>query len=206
MCALNYFTEAKRRDWSCSECGWAGSFDATSTEFFNELFETNCPRCEARLATVLYPTDAEIRVAAAAGDTEAQSMLSQVSRADEFAKDQKRSRRNLKRLRKIKGDNLEFSLTTVDKGDWMNPEWLILVCNGEEIYHERSGFEHWEAIIKIGEAVCEQYAGRIAWFDPAEAGTALLGDDLRASGHIQTFLDSAGIAPPSGQWATKQPT
>jgi len=206
MCALNYFTEAKGRDWSCSACGWNGSFNATSTELFNDLFETNCPSCGARLAIVLYPTQEDILVAAEKGDTEAQSMLDRVAFADEWAKDQKRSRRNLKRLPKIEGDSLEFSLIPSASRDWMNPEWLILLCNGEEIYREPSGFEHWQAIIEIGEAVCEQYAGRIAWIDPADAGTALLGDNLRADGHIQAFLDKAGISPPTGPWATKTTT
>ena len=130
-------------------------------------------------------------------------MLSVVANADEFQADQKRSRRSLKRLRKIDGDNLEFSLTTVDTHDWMSPSHVVLLCNGTEIYRERSGFEHWEAVIKIGQAVIDQYGERVAWFDPAQAGVALLGDNLHASGKIQDFLNRAGIAPPSGPWSAR---
>jgi len=78
MAALDYFTEAKHRDFVCRSCGWNGDSSAASMETFDELFELNCPMCDARLALVLYPTDQDIRVAAEAGDPEAISMLKRI--------------------------------------------------------------------------------------------------------------------------------
>lgn len=45
---------------------------------------------------------------------------------------------------------------------------------------------------------------RVAWFDPAQAGMALLGDNLHAPDNIQAFLDRAGVAPPTGPWASRK--
>lgn len=201
MSIEDYFSDWKQRTWQCSRCSWSGAGSRASQELFAELFELNCPDCDARLATVPLPTHDSIMRAAANGHPEAISMLDDVVRADEFQADQKRSRRSLKRLKKIDGDNLEFTLTTIDTHDWMSPSHVVLLCNGTEIYRERSGFEHWEAVIKIGQAVIDQYGERVAWFDPAQAGVALLGDNLSASGKIQNFLNREGIAPPSGPWA-----
>lgn len=127
-------------------------------------------------------------------------MMASVARADQFQADQPRDRRSLKRLTEVDGDHLEFSLTTIDTHDWMNPSHVVLLCNGVEIYRERSGYEHWEAVIEIGKAIIDQFGDRIAWFDPSRAGTALLGDNIHASGKIQEFLDRSGVAPPSGPW------
>jgi hypothetical protein len=163
--------------------------------------ELNCPTCEGRLALVSFPTVEQIRAAAAEGHPEAVSMLTHEAKAEEFSTSQKRSRRSLNKLPKSDGDHLQFHLETIHSGDGMSPKWLILLCNGTEIYRERSGYEHWEAVITIGEAVNKQFAGRIAWFDPADAGSALLGDNMRARGHIQDFLNDTGIAPPHGRWS-----
>ena len=202
MSIEDYFSDWKQRTWQCSRCEWSGAGSQASQELFAELFELNCPDCDARLATIPLPTHETIKRAAANGHPEAMSMLDDVVRADEFQADQKRSRRSLKRLKKIDGDNLEFTLTTIDTHDWMSPSHVVLLCNGTEIYRERSGFEHWEAVIEIGKVLVEQYRERIAWFDPGEAGVVLLGDSLSASRQIQSFLNRAGIAPPSGPWAT----
>lgn len=201
MSIEDYFSNWNQRTWQCSSCSWKGTGNQASQELFAELFELNCPKCDARLATVPLPTHDSIKRAAANGHPEAISMLDDVTKADEFQADQKRSRRSLKRLKKLDGDDLEFTLTTIDTHDWMSPSHVVLLCNGTEIYRERSGFEHWEAVIKIGQAVIDQYGERVAWFDPAQAGVALLGDNIHASGEIQDFLDRSGVAPPSGPWA-----
>lgn len=204
MTVENYFSDWKQRTWVCCGCSWSGTGEGASTELFAELFELNCPQCGRRLATVALPTQDVIQSAATDGHPEAKAMLGLVARADEFQAEFQCSRQALKRLEMIAGDNLEFSLGTVDTHDSMSPSHVVLLCNGIEIYREPSGFEHWRAVIDIGGAVIDQYGDRVAWFDPAEAGVALLGDNLRASGLIQDFLDRAAVAPPSGPWATRK--
>lgn len=201
---IDYFRDCKpRTTWTCNECTWTGPRQDMSLEVFTDLFEAQCPECSAKIAIVLHPTSEEIRAAAAAGEPEAQSMLAQVNVAEEFSASRSASRSKLKHLTGLVGANLEFTLESSDDGDWMSPTWIYVVCQGKRIYKERSGFEHWEAVIDIGAALLERYRHQIAWFDPGQTGRALLGDNLSASGRIQSFLDSAGIAPPTGPWATR---
>lgn len=203
MSTHEYFDDWRKETWACRSCAWTGPEKEASVEILSELMELNCPQCNGRLAVISFPTAQQISKAAEEGNTEALSMLPQVTAAEEFTKSQRTSRRRLSRLPKIKGDHLEFTLDLEASSDWMNPEWLFLKCNGEEIYREPSGFEHWEAVIKIGQAIHTQFASRIAFFDPGQAGVALLGDNMSASGHIQDFLNSTRMAPPTGPWAPR---
>lgn len=198
----NYFSDWKQRSWTCPGCAWEGTGAQAAEELFNELFEINCPSCDARLATVLLPTTESIERAAAEGNAEALSMMEVSAQSRRFLANLDTSRRALKRLKDVDGDQLEFTLETIDNGDWMNPTHIVLLCNGKQIYKERSGYEHWQAVIEIGEALLAKYESRIAWYDPAQAGKALLGDNLNASPTIQEFLDTHGIAPPTGPWAS----
>jgi hypothetical protein len=200
----DYFSDWKERIWICAGCGWTGTGDQAAEELFNELFEVNCPACNARLATVLFPTTDSIRDAADQGNPEAVDMMDFVHRAEQFATDLKTRRQQLKHLGTIDGNRLEFSLTTIDTHDWMNPSHIVLWCNGARIYQEPSGFEHWEAVIAIGQALLEQCGSRVAWYDPGEAGIALLGDRLSAGPTVQRFLDMNRITPPHGPWAHKE--
>ena len=201
MSTEDYFSDWRDRQWACSQCEWIGRGSEATQELFAELLQVDCPRCDARLTLIPLPTNETILRAAAANHPEALAMMDSVGRWQAFQVDQGRSRRKLKDLGTIVGTNLEFSLTTLHKGDAMNPSHVLLWCNGKEIYREPSGYEHWEAVIEIGSAIVDQFGERVAWFDPGAAGAALLGDDLGASGRIQDFLNGAGIAPPSGPWA-----
>jgi len=201
MAGENYFSDWKQRTWTCPACTWTGTGAQAAQELFSELFEINCPACDARLATVLLPTTESIRRAAGDGNSEAISMLDFVDESQQFWADLDTSRRSLKRLKNIDGDQLELTLETIDTGDWMNPSHVVVLCNGKQIHKERSGYEHWEAIIEIGEALLAQYGSRIAWYDPGTAGVALLGDNRRANSTIQEFLSTHEIAPPTGPWA-----
>lgn len=203
MSTHEYFDDWRKETWVCRNCDWTGTEKEASVEIFSELMELNCPQCDGRLAVISFPTTQQISKAAEEGNTEALSMLPQVTATEEFAKSQRTSRRRLSRLPKIKDENLEFTLDLEASGDWMNPGWLLLKCNGEEIYRERSGFEHWEAVIKIGQAIHKQFAGRITFYDPGQAAVALLGDNMSASGQIKDFLNSTHIAPPRGPWGSR---
>ena len=202
MSIEDYFSDWQERTWTCRQCSWSGSGGEASSELFAELFELNCPKCGGRLALVLLPTHDAIRSAAAEGHLEAIGMMDQVAKADDFQADQQRSRLKLKQLRAVNGEKLEFSLATIETHDWMSPSHVLLLCNGTEIYRERSGFEHWEAVLEIGQAVMDQFGDHVAWFDPAEAGVSLLGDNIHAPAEIQDFLNRAGITPPTGPWAS----
>ncbi len=96
-------------------------------------------------------------------------------------------------LPEIDGTALEFTFHTEGGSDWMNPEWLVLTCNGVEIHRERSGFEHWEALIEISGELLAHYPGRIAWIDASEAVEALGGDSIHAPAEVERFLEEHGV-------------
>jgi hypothetical protein len=83
----------------------------------------------------------------------------------------------------------------------LNHDWLTLTCGDRLVHRERSGFEHWEAIIEISEHVLKTYRRRVAWIDPSDAGLCLLGDDFSAKEKNTRFLKAKNVAPPTGPWA-----
>lgn len=50
---FRYRDDWKTRIFTCS-CGWTGTFEEGSTEYFEELKHSACPRCDTMLAIVSY--------------------------------------------------------------------------------------------------------------------------------------------------------
>ncbi|MGQ0557880.1 MAG: hypothetical protein ACT4PN_18270 [Nitrospiraceae bacterium] len=50
---FQYRDDWKTRVFTCS-CGWTGTFEEGSTEYFEELKDSSCPRCDTMLAIVSY--------------------------------------------------------------------------------------------------------------------------------------------------------
>ena len=71
----DYFSNWRTRGFTCGQCSWTGTGKEASHELFAELFEVNCPECDARLDLISFPTDRSIREAAERGNPEAQEML-----------------------------------------------------------------------------------------------------------------------------------
>jgi hypothetical protein len=170
-------------------------------EPFAELFELNCPKCDSRLAVITFPTYDEVRKAAATGDAHALAMMPDVEDGERLQETRRQCRQRLAQLPRLDGTALSFTLDTEDSGDRMNPDWLILKCQGNEIYREPSGFEWWKGVIEIGQAVKDQYGDQAGWYDPSNAGFRLLGDSMSAEGTIHSFLNETGLTPPTGPWS-----
>ena len=199
---LRYFSDWKTKTFDCPQCRSSYTGEAASVNLFEALFELLCPDCGQRLETVGLPTVAEIRDAANGGNPEAAEMLEDLDSSDTgYDQQMEKAVRSWNKVPDFPGDALTFSLETEWKTDSLNPEWLILMHNGREVYREPSGFEHWEAVIEIGGKLLRKCPGRIAWFDPGQAGVQLLGDSFRAEERIGNFLDDNGLRPPSGLWS-----
>ncbi len=69
-----YFTPWRAEVFSC-RCGWSGRSDAMNIEPFAELAQYACPLCDVHLILLSYPTEDDVREAAARGDEEAARML-----------------------------------------------------------------------------------------------------------------------------------
>ena len=201
MTDLTKFTWSEKL-WTCTSCGWEGEGNAAGIELFDALFELDCGGCGSRLAVILYPTIEEIEEAAAQALPEALAMLPSVRVVKESRRHLAEARQNLLTLPHIYGELLTFTLEVEAERDYLNPEWLILLCGDKEIYREPSGFEGWGAILEIGNAIRHQYGARAACLDPGTAGQQLLGDDLSASDQIRSFLRESDLTPPVGIWST----
>lgn len=201
---VDYYSDWREKRWTCAKCGWAGTGAEADHEHFSALMELNCGECFSRLAVVLYPDEDDLRRDAEAGNAEALGALSlweaNAPTRETWQREWQASRVRLEALPALADEHLTFTLHAEGR-DWMNPEWISVMNHDREIYREPSGFEHWEAIIDIAAALKAQYGERLDWFDPAEAGTGLLGDDLTARSKITTFLVEAGLTPPTGPWS-----
>ena len=79
----NYFDAWHDLSLAC-ECGWRGTgADTTLGECFEQLYERDCPQCYAHLLVISFPTEEEIRMAAARGVPEAISELERIERRNE---------------------------------------------------------------------------------------------------------------------------
>ena len=58
-------------------CGWSGQPGAYE-DYFHELLDVTCPRCDTMLLIVPYPTRAQTEEAAAAGNEEAIAELERI--------------------------------------------------------------------------------------------------------------------------------
>lgn len=200
---LGYYSRWREMAVTCPSCGWSGRGASGAQELFAELIDVSCPGCGVGLFLVNLPTLEDTEAAATEGNAEALEELDGVREMERARARIRKERKKRDKLPDIDGDALTFTFHTEGGDDWMNPHWLVLTCNGREIYRESSGFEWWEPIIEISSKVIARYPGRVAWIDPATAGDCLGGDDISYDRKIQAFLDANGVAPPTGNWATK---
>ena len=68
---VSYYSSWETDTWLC-RCGWTATGKEASSEAFSALLQVDCPKCDGRLCLVLYPSPAEERAAAKAGNAEAQ--------------------------------------------------------------------------------------------------------------------------------------
>ena len=181
----------------CPSCGWSGTGAEAAHEHFAEVMEVLCRRCDHKFGLVrIAPSEEETRAAAAAGNPEAQAHLKTLEYIAVARAQLEESKRGRDSLPDLEGEAIGFRFSTAGGDDWMNPTWLVLKADGQEIHRERSGFEHWEAILEISDIVRDRYGSRVAWIDPGEAGEALLGDDLNADAAISAYFDEHHLLPP----------
>jgi hypothetical protein len=195
----SWYSDWSERTWQCHTCRWQGPGQDLAIQWFSGLGELYCPGCGEKFGRVEFPSEKETRAAAKAGNAEAIAHLKVEQAAEKFRKSLKQAR--TAPLPDLEGERLEFTFHTNGGRDSLTPFSLAVTCNGQEIYSEPTGYEGWYAILQISDMLLDRYAGRIAWIDPAEAGIALLGDDISAPGHIATYLREHKVTPPTGHWA-----
>lgn len=68
---VRYFQYDDDAALGCFRCDWTGTGRRAARHYFDELFDVRCPDCQTMLVIVSYPTVAELKEAAAQGNSEA---------------------------------------------------------------------------------------------------------------------------------------
>lgn len=172
---------------TCESCGWQGP--ANDSEPFDACLEVYCGECGRRLLLVSYPTPAETRVAAKAGNQKAQRELQYVEQREEFltrADDLALKRPD--QLPDLDGTEIRIAWD-YERGD-DGEGWTILRHNGREIWRELAYFEGYPRFGVVFEILHERYGSRLAAVEPTEASLiCLYGDKCSAPDALITRLN-----------------
>jgi len=142
------------------------------------------------LLVVPYPTHAETREAAANGNEAAKENLKIVEEREAFfARAEEHSLTRPSQLPDLEGDDLVIEWDFKDEEKSVGGDhWTVLRHEGKAIWREVAfyeGINRFESVLWI---LREKYGNRMAELRPAEASfTYLLGDDLRASGRVDSL-------------------
>ncbi|MEJ7783762.1 MAG: hypothetical protein WKF96_03090 [Solirubrobacteraceae bacterium] len=156
---------------TCPGCGWQGFARDCSKEYFSELFDESCPRCDQMVAIVAYPTHEETRRAAAAGNERAIAELANVERREAFWEKAEASElKDPSQLPKIGGDRFELL--------WDKDGDHTVVRHGErEIWREVAYWEGGDRFAEVFTLLRRRYGWRLDRLVPTQRSLLWLGGD-----------------------------
>lgn len=176
---FGWFEKWRQSPLRCEQCGWEGPLNSRTMGTYRDLQDFECPSCEKILAIVAYPTDDEIRNAAAAGNQEAAGELTSLMARDE--REERFTASKLSRpdqLPDLEGDVLEFAWDFEEEDD---EAWVIIRCGERTIWQELA---HWEDIPRFNEVkdlLRSKYGTRFRSMKPTPAAKLyLFGDNISA--------------------------
>lgn len=175
---FSWFDNWKHCELSCS-CGWTGRIDPGRTETFRELVDFRCPNCDAILAIISFPTEADIEAAATRGHSEAREMMKTVlavrRRREEF---DRVKLREPDQLPDIDGSSLDFIWDLVSS-------FYVISYAGREVWREPAGWEDWHRYLEVEELFRRKYGPRLCSMKTTSAAHGnLCGDDIAAVSKI----------------------
>jgi len=143
----------KEKKYSCNKCNWSGVGEQTKNqEYFNEVFEIGCPKCNEYIATVSYYPVAE-----------------QVAINKEIKKQQTPKLKSADQLPDIDSDEIVIIIKEESLREF------VLYHGDTEIWREDIVYEYYTKYLVIGEILIEKYGNRLADFDDSQAGESYLG-------------------------------
>lgn len=169
------------------ECGWSG-VGVGNESYFDELLDVRCPSCSTMLLIVAFPTSAETRAAAAAGNPRAQAELPSVDARE--ARHDRAGKLELAdpgQLPDLRGDELRIEWDFEDRD---GEHWTVLRHGANEIWRELAYYEGYERFEAVFEILRSRYRERLAEVRPTSSSeTYLYGDKLSAPRTIRDLND-----------------
>jgi hypothetical protein len=183
---FGYYDDWKTPILQCLNCGWKGTFEQGSVDYFGALMDSSCPGCDTMLAIVSYPTSAETD---ANMDKLTDQEKREVSARKRFlAQWEAASLKSADQLPDLQGAELTLAW------DWLENEqkhFTVIRHGHTEVWHELAcyeGYERFQEILKILKA---KYGSRLVDVVPTDASTLHLhGDSIRAIDIVQNIRKS----------------
>lgn len=174
---LSYYAFDDGAEITCPECGWSGAAREASVEYYEELFDVSCPRCDRMILIVSYPTPAETKEAAALGDSHAQEEMQFVDAREQFLRGfEERKLRTPDQLPDLDGDRLEFFWDMT----WGDEKLTVIRFGEREIWIEPALWEGFERFYEVKELLNQRYGARFSSLTPtADSEMWLYGDEWR---------------------------
>jgi tetratricopeptide (TPR) repeat protein len=188
---LNYYDYDRDEPLTCPSCGWSGR-GADNEEYFEELLDVRCPRCDRMVLIVSLPTGEETRAAAAAGNPDAQGELPDVEARETFLeRAQGLELKEAAQLPELGGKRLVIEWDFEVRGD---DRWTVLRHGRREIWRELAYWEGYERFAEVFALLRERYGSRLAEVRPTPASEVYLyGDELSAPQTIECL--NASLRP-----------
>src|SRR4051812_7680742 len=182
---LNYWDYDRDAALTCPSCGWSG-LGADHENYFEELLDVSCPKCDRMLLIVAFPTIEETRAAAAAGNARAQAELPNVdAREERLNRAQDLELKTADQLPDLEGDTLRVDWDLEERDD---EHWTVLRHGDREIWRELAYYEGYQRFAAVFELLRERYGSRLAEVRPTPASEVYLyGDKLSAPHSIDAL-------------------
>lgn len=180
---FGYYDDWKTPVRECPTCGWRGTFEEGSIEWFRELMTSSFPTCLEgySLAIVSYPSDEE---------TEANlDRLSESERADfqcrkaRLGRWERESLKSPDELPELQGDEITLTWELVEHDD---EKYTVIRAGNVEVWRELVLFEGSPRFVEILAMLQARYGERLLdVVASAASDTYLYGDRLRAIDEVE---------------------
>jgi hypothetical protein len=172
------FWDYDRAMVSCPSCGWTGR-PGDNEGIHLDLLDVYCPECKRILLIVPFPTGAETRVAAAAGNQLARAELPHLDAIESRMRRAHRLElRATTQLPDLDGDRLVIDWDFEERD---NEKWTLLRHGDREIWRELAYYEGYRRFAEVFGILRERYGPRLAEVRPTPAsGIYLYGDEFSA--------------------------
>lgn len=185
---FGYYDDWQSAILTCPECGWTGTFEQGSVEYYDELQDCSCPRCDSldapTLAIVSYPTMGETR---ANWDKLSDSDKAQLSARERFLAEFEAGKlRSPAQLPDIGLPSFTLAWDLDDAGPDHTARYETLIKQGSRIiFREPACYEGYRRFIEVAKLLRTRYGPAIRDLIPRRASEPYLyGDEWFAPEYV----------------------